>query len=188
MNKTPLPSFLPNLSSDSLASFASLHQRISHARSLSLSSISTASTHSSTSNLRPKEKPSVRVALVRQIAVDTRFTQRELPDRRARTHVYKTSVIGEGILYTTKVRKGSVSWAGEVRIDPRSGVHSAGFSTMYLTVRVSLLEMYSKEHSDDLSLVKDMLIISVEQPKSKTPRLQDFRQVIPMKFTTDSFH
>jgi len=159
-----LPSFLPMAaSSDSIASFAS----IQHQLSLSARSVSRASSSSSSSTARHKAHPTVRVVLARHVSVDAR-SPGQVPRSLSRSQMHKSSVIGEGVLYSTKVGNDSITWAGEVRVAPRAGVRCVGFSTRNLTVR-------------------DVLIVSITQPNAKSSPLQEFRQVIPMQLTTDSF-
>lgn len=93
--------------------------------------------------------PIVRVSLVRHVFVNANAAnsltgggpfspsaQEKASDFLERPQMYKSSVIGDGVLFTPKIERESVTWSGEVWINPRSGVNCGGFSTKALTVRV----------------------------------------------------
>lgn len=131
-----LPSFLPTLSSDILSSVLRGHHRTPSATSSS----STDSHHSgysgSAAYSRP-DLPKIRVALVRQVSVNTSsaglYTN---PPQPSKSQLHKSSVIGEGVLYASRLNETSITFSGEVSVDPRSGVRCAGFNTKNLAVRV----------------------------------------------------
>jgi len=163
------PSFLPTLSSDIFSAVLRGHHRTPS----STSSSSSDSHHSSSSDPaygRP-DLPKIRVVLVRQVSVNASsaglYPETQLPP--SKSQLYKSSVIGEGVLYASRLTESSITFTGEVSVDPRSGVRCAGFSTKNLAVR-------------------DMLIVSIKQSRSGfDTRLKDFRQVIPIHFTTDPY-
>ena len=166
--------------------------------------------------------PKVRAVLVREVAVDARAAGVgldsplddilgssshtpdsgffELPCEKrsvSGSRICKTTVIGEGVVYSTSSLEsshpGRASWAGEVRIDPRLGIRTGGFQTRTLSVKVCrfscLTERGIKNTTNYLriKLMQDMLIVSISQLNIGRTSLQDFRQVIPLQFTTDAY-
>ncbi|KAI5118803.1 hypothetical protein M0805_005145 [Coniferiporia weirii] len=188
------PSFLPKAASDSLASLASsLHQHIAgHLQHTSL--VRSRSSSGTPNGPRPSSsgrtsrtsregiftgsrRLKIRVALVREINVNVCPYERELDarsgqfcplesdGRRSNSQMHKITVLGEGVMCTTRAVRNSVTWLGEIRIDPRLGITCSGFETACLAVR-------------------DLLVVSLDQPSLETQPLQAFRQVIPMQLTT----
>jgi len=166
-----LPSFLPTLASDILSSVLRGHHRTPS----STSSSSADSHHSGYSDpahsgSRP-DLPKIRVVLVRQVSVNTSsaglYTDTD-PLHPSKSQLHKSSVIGEGVLYASRLTESAITFSGEVSVDPRSGVRCAGFNTKNLAVR-------------------DMLIVSIKQSRDFNSGLKDLRQVIPIRFTTDPY-
>ncbi|KAH8114419.1 hypothetical protein DFH11DRAFT_214760 [Phellopilus nigrolimitatus] len=196
-SKPHLSSFLPKASSDSLALIASsIQQQISdylhnwkHSRAFSLpnsrlSALSGASSRTSSnsqesSNSGFNEPPKIRVVLIRQVSVDASSStfDGQQPNamyslrpegQKLSSQVHKSIVLGEGVMYTTRVMHDSVTWAGEIHIDMQQRTRCSGFRTKNL-------------------LVNDMLVVSITQPNPQVSALQELRQVIPIQLTTDAF-
>ena len=121
-----------------------------------LKSKSNSNSNSNSNNTQPYSSASV--LLVRQVSVDNAAfadtalslyqldneseTENLLGDIEGhpRGHVHKSTVIGEGLMYTSHISRGSVTWAGEIRVNPR--VKCCGFQTRNLVVRVSIIFSY----------------------------------------------
>ncbi|THH07966.1 hypothetical protein EW145_g3034 [Phellinidium pouzarii] len=183
-SKPPSSSFLPKAappSSVSLAGFIRQHitEHLQSFRGLSSSPngasddpflrMSSCSSSSSQESLASPTgpQPKIRVALEREVSIDSRLRRHSRRDRsRSSDHeeenprrVHKRIVLGEGFMYTANATRDSVTWAGEICIDPQHGVRCGGFQTRSLAVK----------------------------PTSEGSVLQEFRQTIPVQLTTDSF-
>ena len=118
-----------------------------------LSSGDTASSLSSDSyekiSLPHGQVPSkVRVLLIRQISVDA---WEEMPvndfgeqDSDRVSCRFKSMILGEGAMYTADVTSGSITWAGEILIDPKLNIKYGGFRTRHIVVRVSCRSFHSR--------------------------------------------
>ncbi|THH07790.1 hypothetical protein EW145_g3148 [Phellinidium pouzarii] len=193
----PLPSFLPKAAPDSLASLAEAIQQhisghlqnINLARALmfssapnySLSRVSSSASSSSQESGTGGAHPRIRVSLVREVIVDVHPFERRYEPQHDRMHLLdcrdlwtgrdemrKRIILGEGVMNTTSATRDSVTWVGEIRIDPQSRIRCGGFRTNSLAVR-------------------DMVVVTISQPNREAFSLHDFRQAIPIQLTTDSF-
>ncbi|KAL5519882.1 hypothetical protein ACEPAG_1542 [Sanghuangporus baumii] len=98
------------------------------------------------------------------------FLNRDGSGGRTGSRMFKRTVLGEGMMYTANVSRGSVTWAGEIRIDPKHNVRTGGFSTGSMIVR-------------------DMLVVSVREPHTEmsSGKRREIQQAIPIQLTTDAF-
>ena len=77
----------------------------------------------------------IRVFLVRQVSVDP---CNEFCDGMEEARVVKHILLGEGSMYTADMTRESITWAGEVAINPTLDIQHGGFRTHSIVVQVSL--------------------------------------------------
>ncbi|KAI5120945.1 hypothetical protein M0805_001650 [Coniferiporia weirii] len=184
-----LSSFLPRTASDSLVSFAGSiqHHIAGHLQSINpfrvlqltnaprpLSRASSQASSNSQERSSSDMQSKVRVTLVRSISVDVhpdahRFTSQHGEDDWEQSHhqAQKYVILGEAVMHPTRTTRDSVTWAGEIRIDPRAGVKCGQFETKCLVVR-------------------DMLVVSIMEANLGVLHPREFQQIIPVQLTTDT--